>query len=156
MGFMPGGPKEKTKPYEAPYYGILQRLYNRGDAYDVLKNKGLIEFESTAFIRGITIENSIVIVDEAQNLNSQELNSLITRIGENCQIVFCGDMRQTDFDKRKEHSGLLDFYKIIEKMESFDLIEFGPEDIVRSKLVKEYIMTRMRLENEGEIKPLHV
>lgn len=156
MGFMPGNAKEKVKPYEAPYYGILQKLYNRSDAYDILKQKGLMDFESTSFIRGLTLENSIIIVDEAQNLNQQELNSLITRIGENCQVVFCGDMRQTDLDNRRDHSGLLDFYKIIEHMSCFDLIEFGPEDIVRSKLVKEYILTRMHLEDTGMIKTLNV
>jgi phosphate starvation-inducible protein PhoH len=154
MGFLPGNAKEKAKVYEMPYHGICQRLYNRSDAYDLLKQKGIIEFESTAFVRGITLENCIVIVDEMQNCNAQELNSLITRVGENCKVIFCGDIRQTDLDKRKERSGLADFYKIIDNMSSFELVEFLVEDVVRSKLVKEYILTRLQLEDEGCISSL--
>lgn len=156
MGFMPGNNKEKTRVYEAPYYTIFSKLYNRGDSYEILKRTGVVEFESTAFVRGITIENAIVIIDEIQNMTAQELNSLITRIGDNCKVIFCGDIRQTDLDKRRETSGLSDFYKIIEHMNSFELIEFAVDDIVRSKLVKEYILTRMKLEDQGDIKTLYV
>jgi len=156
MGFMPGNSKEKTRVYEAPYYSIFSKLYNRGDAYDILKRTGAVDFESTAFVRGITIENAIVIVDEMQNMSAQELNSLITRVGDNCKVIFCGDIRQTDLDKRRETTGLCDFYKIIESMSSFELVEFVVDDIVRSKLVKEYILTRMKLEDNGAIKTLHV
>ena len=151
MGFMPGNIKEKTRLYEAPYYAIFQRLYGRGDAYEILTQKELVEFESTSYVRGITIEDAVVIVDEVQNLSPQELNSLITRIGENCRVVFCGDIRQTDLTKRHDPTGLIDFYKIVQGMSCFDVVEFGAEDIIRSSLVKEYIQTRMRLEDEGKI-----
>lgn len=155
MGFMPGNIKEKTRLYEAPYYAIFQRLYGRKDAYDLLKQKELVEFESTSFVRGITIEDAVVIVDEVQNLSPQELNSLITRIGDNCRIIFCGDIRQTDLTKRHDPTGLVDFYKIVQHMSCFEVVEFEVEDIIRSPLVKEYITTRTRLENEGHIESLH-
>lgn len=153
-GFLPGGVKEKNRVYELPYYGICQKLYNRGDAYDILKQKGIIDFESTAYVRGITLEDCIIIIDESQNMTGRELNSLITRIGNNCRVVFCGDIRQTDLDNRKDASGLADFQKIIRQMSSFVSVEFDVEDVVRSSLVKEYILTRIKLEDEGEIPAL--
>ena len=155
MGFMPGNIKEKTRLYEAPYYAIFQKLYGRTDAYDILKQKELVEFESTSYVRGITIEDAVVIVDEVQNLSPQELNSLITRIGENCRVIFCGDIRQTDLTKRHDPTGLVDFYKIVQHMSCFDVVEFTADDIIRSNLVKEYITTRMKLENDGHIESLY-
>jgi phosphate starvation-inducible protein PhoH and related proteins len=156
MGFLPGSAKEKARVYEMPYHGICARLFNRPDAYDYLKSKGMIEFESTSFVRGITLENCIVLIDEMQNLGSQEFNSIITRVGDNCRVIFCGDIRQNDLDRRKEKSGLSDFYKIIDHMPSFESVEFTVDDVVRSKLVKEYILTRLRLEDEGHISSLSV
>lgn len=145
MGFLPGNSKEKTKVYEAPYYAICNELFGRGDAYDYLKNKGLVEFISTSFIRGITLNNSIVIVDEMQNATLHELDSVITRIGYNCKIVFCGDFRQSDFTREHEKSGLTDFMRVVKSMRSFDLIEFNANDIVRSALVKEYIILKDKM-----------
>ena len=157
IGFMPGNLREKTRMYELPYYEIFGKLYGRKDAYEVLKNKGMIEFECTSFIRGITLEDSIIIVDEMQNLGPQELNSLITRVGNNCKIIFCGDIRQTDLNRRHDPTGLVDFYEIVKHMKSFEVVEFIADDIIRSQLVKDYILTRMRLEDEGKIghKGLH-
>lgn len=152
MGHMPGNDKEKMKYYEAPYMPICGQIFGRADAYAVLKQKGFIEFISTSFIRGITLDDCIVIVDEIQNCNEHECNSLITRVGNNCKIVFCGDLRQNDLNKRKEFSGLADFMKIIREMNQFDFIEFHEEDIVRSDLVKNYIITKTRLEDSGVIR----
>lgn len=147
MGFLPGSQKEKMKVYEAPYYDIASKLFNRGDAYDVMKTKNIIEFMSTSFVRGITLDDSIIIVDEVQNMSAMELHSVMTRVGENCRIIFCGDVRQDDLtsERKKELSGLRDFLKIIDRMREFDFVEFLPEDIVRSDLVKSYIITRSKL-----------
>lgn len=145
MGFLPGNSKEKTKVYEAPYYAICSELFGRGDAYDYLKNKNLVEFMSTSFIRGITLNNCIVIVDEMQNATLHELDSVITRVGHNCKVIFCGDFRQSDFTREHEKSGLTDFMRVVRNMKSFDLIEFEAADIVRSALVKEYIILKDKM-----------
>lgn len=145
IGFLPGNNKEKTKVYEGPYYAICNELFNRGDAYDILKTKGTIDFMSTSFIRGITINDSIVIADEINNMTFHELDSVITRIGNNCKIMMCGDFRQSDLPKQSEKQGLTSFMNILSKMGSFDHVEFDEEDIVRSGLVKEYIIAKDRL-----------
>lgn len=143
IGFLPGSEKEKTKVYEQPYYSIFSELFGRGDAYDVLKHKDMVKFTTTSFIRGLTIDNAVVIVDECQNLNFHELDSVITRLGNNCRVIFCGDFLQSDFDKNKERQGILDFMRIISGMESFGFVEFDREDIVRSDLVKQYICMKL-------------
>lgn len=145
IGFLPGKINEKDKPYELPYQSIFSELYNHKNAYELLKGKGKVEFVSTSFIRGITINNAVVVVDEAQNMDQSELNSIITRIGENCTIIFCGDFRQSDLHRNNERSGIQDFMKIIKNMNMFTFIEFEKEDIVRSKLVKEYIIQKAEL-----------
>ena len=144
MGFLPGSQKEKSKVYEAPYYAICNELFGRGDAYDVVKSKNQVEFISTSFIRGTTLTDSIVIVDECQNLTFHELDSIITRLGHNCRLIFCGDFRQTDLWRESEKQGLMNFMKVLSKMSSFDCIEFEKEDIVRSALVKEYILSKLK------------
>ena len=111
--------------------------------YGNLKSQETIKFWSTSFIRGTTLDNAIIIVDEFANLNGHELDSIITRVGENSRICFCGDATQSDLIKTSERNGIIDFMNIIRKMPSFDIIEFGVEDIVRSGLVKEYIMAKM-------------
>lgn len=145
MGFLPGNSKEKAKVYEAPYYAICTELFGRGDSYEYLKNKNLIEFISTSFIRGITLNNCIIVVDEIANMTLHELDSVITRVGKNCKVIFCGDFRQSDFTREHEKNGLVDFMTIIEKMKSFIFIDFDENDIVRSSMVKEYIITKDRL-----------
>jgi phosphate starvation-inducible protein PhoH len=151
MGHLPGSDRDKMKVYEMPYMPICSELFGRGDAYCVLKQKGLIEFMSTSFIRGITINDAIVLVDECQNLTAHEMHSIMTRIGHNCKIIFAGDLKQTDLNKRKELSGVSDFIKIVQCMNCFQFIEFKEEDIVRSALVKNYIITKNRLEENGMI-----
>jgi len=145
MGFLPGSPKEKAKVYESPYYAICSELFGRGDAYDYLKNKNLVEFISTSFIRGVTLNDCIIVVDEIANLTLHELDSVITRVGKNCKIIFSGDFRQSDFTKDQEKNGLNDFMRIIKRMKSFEFIDFQREDIVRSKMVKDYIISKEEL-----------
>jgi phosphate starvation-inducible protein PhoH len=145
MGFLPGNSKEKAKVYEAPYYAICTELFGRSDSYEYLKSKGIIEFISTSFIRGITLNDCIIIVDEIANMTLHELDSVITRVGKNCRIVFSGDFRQSDFTKEHERNGLIDFMRIIEKMKSFTFVDFNENDIVRSSMVKDYIIQKDRL-----------
>ena len=145
MGFLPGNQKEKMKVYEAPYYAICTELFDRSDAYEVLKQKNAIEFISTSFVRGITMNNCYVIVDEVNNMTFHELDSVITRIGKGCRVIFCGDFRQSDLTKDQERNGLKDFMKVIGKLNDFVHVDFLEQDIVRSKLVKEYIIARQKL-----------
>jgi len=145
MGFLPGNTKEKTKVYEAPYYAICSELFGRGDSYEYLKQKNIIEFISTSFIRGVTLNDCIIIVDEIANMTLHELDSVITRVGKNCRIVFSGDFRQSDFTFERDKNGLKDFIKIIQKMKSFTFIDFDENDIVRSAMVKDYIIQKDRL-----------
>jgi len=145
MGFLPGNQKEKMKVYEAPYYAICTELFDRSDAYEILKQKNAIEFISTSFIRGITMNNCYVIVDEVNNMTFHELDSVITRIGKGCRVLFCGDFRQSDLTKEQERSGLKDFMRVINKLNDFVHVDFLEQDIVRSKLVKEYIIARQKL-----------
>lgn len=145
MGYLPGNTKEKTKVYEMPYASICNELFGRGDAYDILKTKGIVEFISTSFIRGTTFNDAIIIVDECNNCSGHELDSLITRIGRNCRVIFSGDMKQSDLTKEQERNGLRDFIKIINRMSDFEHVEFTSDDIVRSRLVKQYIIAREQL-----------
>lgn len=145
MGFLPGNSKEKSKVYEAPYYAICTELFGRSDAYEYMKMKNIIEFNTTSFIRGITFNDSIIIVDEMANCTLHELDSVITRIGKNCRIIFCGDFRQSDFSKEYERNGLHDFIKIIRNMKQFSFVDFNVNDIVRSNLVKDYIIQKDKM-----------
>jgi phosphate starvation-inducible protein PhoH len=145
MGFLPGNNKEKAKVYEAPYQAIFSELFERGDAYEYLKTKNLVDFISTSFIRGITLNDCIIVVDEIANMTLHELDSVITRVGKNCKIIFCGDFRQSDFTKEHEKNGLTDFMRILNKMKSFEYVDFTEHDIVRSSMVKEYIIAKDRL-----------
>lgn len=145
MGFLPGNQKEKMKVYEAPYYAICTELFDRSDAYEILKQKNAIEFISTSFIRGITMNNCYVIVDEVNNMTFHELDSVITRIGKGCKVLFCGDFRQSDLTKDQERNGLKDFMRVLSRLNDFVHVDFLEQDIVRSKLVKEYIIARQKL-----------
>jgi phosphate starvation-inducible protein PhoH len=144
MGFLPGNQKEKQRVYEAPYGAIATELFGRGDAYEVLKTKNIVDFISTSFVRGVTLDNAVVIVDECQNMTFHELDSVITRLGENCRVIFCGDYRQSDLLRDSEKRGLKDFMRVLHNMKHFDIIEFSEDDIVRSALVKEYIIAKLK------------
>jgi phosphate starvation-inducible protein PhoH len=145
MGFLPGNSKEKAKVYEAPYYAICTELFGRSDSYEYLKSKNLVEFISTSFIRGITLNDCIIVVDEIANMTLHELDSVITRVGKNCRIIFCGDFRQSDFTREHEKNGLVDFMSIIRRLKSFTFIDFNEHDIVRSAMVKDYIIQKDKL-----------
>lgn len=141
MGFLPGTEDEKSKVYENPYVIILQELFSRGDnPYGQLKQKGIINFLTTSYIRGTTFNDCVIIVDECQNMTFHELDSIITRVGQNCRIIFCGDFFQADL----RNNGLKEFISIIKKMEEFDFIEFGINDIVRSDFVKSYLIQKYK------------
>ena len=143
QGFMPGSLKEKEAYYETPYIDITNDLFDRGDAYQILKQKGQVKFMTSSFVRGLTFDNSIIIVDEAQNMNYQELSSIITRLGEGSKIIVCGDTKQDDLTNSKNRSdisGLVKFKSILDKMNSFDIITFTTDYIVRSGIVKEFII----------------
>ena len=138
MGFLPGSEKEKSAVYEEPYKNIAIELFDRGDAYDILKTKGLVHFMTTSFIRGVTLKDSVILIDECQNMTFHELDSIITRVGRDCRIIFSGDFKQTDI----KNNGIRPFLKILKMMGSFDLIDFEVKDIVRIDFVKEYIIAR--------------
>ena len=149
IGHLPGDEKEKTEVYQAPYIDICNRLfYNRTDAFQRLQEQKHVNFMITSFVRGITLDDSIIIVDECQNMTDMELNSIMTRIGDRSKIIFCGDFRQTDLYKKGDMSGLKKFMAIADMMPSFKTIEFEVADIVRSSLVKEYILARMDYESK--------
>lgn len=147
QGFLPGSLKDKARVFESPYVPICTKLYGRGDAYEILKGKGYVEFTTTSYLRGETFDDCIILVDEVQNMGDGELHTVMTRVGENCRIIFCGDVKQDDLtsERKKELSGLRDFMKIIHHMKEFEFVDFKVEDIVRSKLVKSYIIQRDKL-----------
>lgn len=139
LGFLPGNEKEKASIYEEPYYDIFAEVLCRGDAYEILKKKEIVFFRTSSYTRGITFRDATIIVDECQNMTLHELDSLITRVGDNCRIIFCGDFMQADLKKNGMHS----FLEILKRLkEDFDLIEFTSDDIVRSEFVKRYIQTK--------------
>ena len=149
IGFLPGDHEDKSSYYQIPYKNMVKYMFQMpSDAdfemlYGNLRAQETIKFWSTSFLRGTTLDNAIIIVDEFQNLNFHELDSIITRVGENTKIVFCGDASQTDLTKTNEKNGIIDFMKVLRAMPSFELIEFGIDDIVRSGLVKEYLIAKL-------------
>ena len=143
QGFLPGTLKEKSKELELPYSQICRELFGRSGIYEEMKIKGYLQFLTTSFIRGTTIDDSIIIVDESSNLTFHELDSIVTRVGKNSKIIFCGDYAQSDLENR-DKEGFLKFVKIMEKMNGVDFIEFGIEDIVRSGFVKSYIIEKWK------------
>ena len=151
IGFLPGDHEDKSDIYQIPYKNMVKYMFEMPTDSDFemlyanLKNQGTISFWSTSFIRGTTLDNAIIIVDEFQNLNFHELDSIITRIGQDSKIMFCGDATQSDLIKSAEKNGIADFMKILRTMPSMDIIEFGVEDIVRSGLCKEYLIAKMEL-----------
>ena len=146
VGFLPGTLKEKLSVYEAPYKAIFSELLGRGDAWEILKTKGVVDFVSTSYLRGTSINDSFIIMDEFQNCNLSELDTIMTRVGKNSRMIFCGDLEQTDLLKSKfDVTGLPKFVSIIEQMRSFNIEEFGVEDIVRSGIVREYILAKRSL-----------
>lgn len=144
MGFLPGTEREKSEVYEAPYKGIFAELFGRGDAYDILKQKGIVEFVTTSFLRGTTQDHCSLVVDECQNMSYQELDTVITRVGKNCRVFFCGDQFQADL----KANGVYDFYQVLRNMGEFEFIDFTIEDIVRSNFVKSYLREKYALHGD--------
>ena len=151
IGFLPGDHEDKSSLYQIPYKNMVKYMFELPSEADFemlygnLKTQGTIGFWSTSFIRGTTLDKAIIIVDEFANLNGHELDSIITRVGEDSKIMFCGDATQSDLIKTNEKNGIIDFMKILRVMPSIDIIEFGVEDIVRSGFVKEYIIAKMEI-----------
>lgn len=148
IGHLPGDEKEKSEVYQLPYKEICDTLFGTGNQpYQRLQEQGNILFMITSFVRGITLDNSIIIVDECQNMTDMELNSIMTRVGDRSKIIFCGDFRQTDLNKKHDMSGLKKFMEIAELMRTFSIINFDVDDIVRSDIVRDYILARLKYED---------
>lgn len=148
IGHLPGDVQEKMEIFQQPYRQICSTLFERRDAWDRLEEQGYVEFISTSFIRGMSFDDAIIIVDEMQNLNFEEIDTVMTRVGYRSKIIWCGDYRQTDLNRRKnDMTGILKFFDIAMHMSAFTRIEFTVDDIVRSSLVKDYIMAKMRFED---------
>ena len=152
IGHLPGDVNEKMEIFQQPYRQICETLFGRKDAWDRLEEQHHIEFISTSFIRGMSFDNAIIIVDEMQNLTFEEIDTVMTRVGHMSKIIWCGDYRQTDLNKKKnDMSGILKFFDIAMHMKAFTKVEFTPDDIVRSSLVKDYILAKLKIEDQ-EIK----
>lgn len=145
MGYLPGTKEEKEQAYILPYKAIANEFFGDIASYNKLITGKQIEFMSTSFIRGSTFDNCIMLIDEMQNLTFHELDSIITRVGKNSKIIFCGDYRQSDFKFQDERDGIMKFLNIVEQLKNFTMITFGWEDIVRSDFVRDYIMTKEML-----------
>tara|TARA_B100000902_G_scaffold397634_1_gene462026 strand:+ start:4828 stop:5580 length:753 start_codon:yes stop_codon:yes gene_type:complete len=151
IGFLPGDHEDKSSLYQIPYKNMVKFMFEMPDdnsfemLYGNLKTQETISFWSTSFIRGTTFDRAIIIVDECQNLNFHELDSIITRVGEDCKIIFAGDVQQTDLVKANEKNGILDFMSILRLMDEFGMTEFGVDDIVRSGLIKSYLISKISL-----------
>ena len=151
IGFLPGDEEDKAALYQVPYQNMVQFMFEMSNEqqfnslYDRLKGQGSLFFLSTSFLRGLTFDNSIIIVDECQNLNFHELDTIITRVGQDSRIVFCGDFDQSDLVKHNERNGLHDFLRILEEMEEFNCSEFTIGDIVRSGFVRSYLINKAKM-----------
>ena len=151
IGFLPGDEEDKAALYQVPYQNMVQFMFEMPNEqsfynlYDRLKGQGTLYFLSTTFLRGLTFDNAIIIVDECQNLNFHELDTIITRVGQDSRIIFCGDFDQTDLIKQNEKNGLHDFLRILEEMEEFNCLEFTIGDIVRSGFVRSYLINKLKL-----------
>lgn len=142
MGFLPGELEEKYAPFEQPYKDTLAQLFNRTSTYDEMKKRGMVEFHPTAFLRGITCDNAVMIIDEAQNMTFQEIDTILTRVGENSRVYIVGDTRQDDLKNNREVSGLSSFLKVINNSDLFSTVEFKAEDCVRSGFVKDWLQLK--------------
>ena len=151
IGFLPGDEEDKTALFQVPYQNMVKFMFEMpgerefGTLYERLKNQGSLMFLTTSFLRGITLDNAVIIVDECQNLTFHELDTIVTRVGQDAKIIFCGDFFQTDLMKSSDKQGMVNFIKILDAMQQFDNIEFTIGDIVRSGFVKEYLINKIRL-----------
>ena len=153
QGFLKGSIQEKSEVYEMPYFSIFQDMCDVDNAYASLKSKKLVKFISTSYIRGMNLNRTIFVVDEIQNMIDEELHTITTRVGKNCRVIECGDIRQNDVKNNRQKSGFNDYSKIIDEMKSFCHVQYNRDDIVRSDFVREYIIARENLEDRGLISP---
>ena len=151
IGFLPGDEEDKAALYQVPYQNMVKFMFEQPNEqsfinlYDRLKGQGSLYFLSTSFLRGLTFDNAIIIVDECQNMNFHELDTITTRVGQDSRIVFCGDFDQSDLQKMNERNGLHDFLRILEEMDEFSCVEFTIGDIVRSGFVRSYLINKIKL-----------
>lgn len=145
MGFLPGTKQEKEDAFLAPYKAIAHELFSDMGSWNKAVSTKKIEFTSTSYIRGTTLDGCIVLVDEMQNLNFHELDSVTTRMGKDSRLIFSGDYRQSDFTRDDDRQGIMKFLTIVEQLKKFEVVNFGWEDIVRSDFVRDYIMTKEML-----------
>ena len=151
IGFLPGDEEDKAALYQVPYQNMVKFMFEQPNEqsfinlYDRLKGQGSLYFLSTSFLRGFTFDNAIIIVDECQNMNFHELDTITTRVGQDSRIVFCGDFDQSDLQKMNERNGLHDFLRILEEMDEFNCVEFTIGDIVRSGFVRSYLINKIKL-----------
>ena len=151
IGFLPGDEEDKSALYQVPYSNMMQFMFEQPNEqafsmlYDRIKQQGSFYFLSTSFLRGLTFDNSIIIVDECQNLNFHELDTIVTRVGQDSKIMFCGDFGQSDLSKLNERNGLMDFLQILHEMKEFNCTEFNIGDIVSSCFVRNYLIQKTKL-----------
>jgi len=143
IGFLPGDLNEKIAVYESPYKDMCADLIGRPSTYNDMKDTGLIQFMPTSYVRGLTWENAIVVVDECQNMSFHEINSIVTRLGHNSRIIFTGDTNQTDL--RPVECGMEKLLQVVGNIQTFEKIEFNHHDIVRSEIVKSWIIATEEL-----------
>jgi predicted ribonuclease YlaK len=151
MGHLPGDVDEKMQIFQQPYVQICDTLFGRKDAYQRLVEQGRIEFISTSFIRGMSFDDAIIIVDEMQNMNFDEISTVMTRVGYRSKIIWCGDYRQTDLKRGNDKTGIFKFLEIADRMKSHTRIEFTVDDIVRSSLVKDWIIAQLKYEDDQPV-----
>jgi len=145
LGFVPGTLEEKSKIYQEPYMNIVNELIGRGDAWHFLLNKEILEFQTTSFLRGLTFRDCIIIFDEFQSATFHEIDSVLTRVGENCRFILCGDHAQNDLNNKKEKSGFEDVIKILKNINNVHHVQFGLDDVVRSGFVREYLIQKEKM-----------
>ena len=157
IGFLPGDEEDKSALYQVPYQNMVRFMFEMPNEqsfnmlYDKLKSQGTLFFLSTSFLRGLTFDNAIILVDECQNLNFHELDTIITRVGQDSKILFCGDFDQTDLQKTNEKNGLHNFLRILQEMDEFNCTEFTVGDIVRSGFVRSYLINKIKLGMTSEL-----
>jgi predicted ribonuclease YlaK len=142
LGFVPGTLEEKAKIYQEPYMNIVNELIGRGDAWHFLMNKEIIQFQTTSFLRGLTFSDCIIVFDEFQSATFHEIDTVLTRVGDNCRFMLCGDFNQNDLNIKKEKSGFTDIIRILDRLDNIAHIKFGIQDVVRSGFVREYLAAK--------------
>ena len=138
LGALPGNVEEKLDPYIFPSYYLMNKIIGK-EAREKLKDIEVIEVFALAYMRGMNIDNSILIFEEAQNSTPNQMKLLLTRIGFNSKFFISGDLEQTDRYKDKTQSGLWDAIKKFQNLDDVGVFEFGSEDVVRNPLISKIL-----------------